>query len=56
MADDPLRVAMEQRRDEIKEKIAKRKNQAGFAQNVELMETMLNEMERLLALPPEGEQ
>jgi len=45
---DPLRAAMEERCKDMREKIAKRKNQAGFASNVEAMETALAEMERLL--------
>lgn len=56
MADDPLRAAMEKRRDEIKAKLAARKNKPGFEQNVEHMQTVLGEMERLLAAPPEGEE
>lgn len=46
---DPLRTALEQRCKEIREKIAKRKNQAGTAENVAVLETTLNELERLLA-------
>lgn len=54
MATDPLRAALEQRCKDIRDKIAKRKNQSGFSANVEVLETTLGELERLLAT--EGEQ
>jgi hypothetical protein len=51
---DPLRTTMRNRCDEIRQKIAARKGKPGFASNVEVLETTLAEMERLLAA--EGEE
>jgi hypothetical protein len=54
-APDPLRTAIEARAKDIRAKIAARRGKGGYAQNVEHMQTVLAELEQLLATP-EGEE